>query len=128
MDIEKIKELDPNMYLRLKILEINKNIINLDEEFGKNIIVLDSGHGGGGWNLRKLTGYYTGDKNSLSLLRKTESGCNPNTINVSIFETKRSLFSLLFERNKQKYLDILNDLSQKVDFNEYERAVSKLGE
>ena len=93
---EKLKEVNPYMWLRMKFFEINQSI-NINNCFNTLIIVIPSGCGGGGWDIREITGRKTyGEDDCIIVERYGDS--------KSIPLARDALFDFLFEQHIDKYI------------------------
>ena len=88
---DSLKEHFPDIYIFVKEIEYNKTQ-NIEEYFGKKILMIKGGHGGHGYDVRTLTGYYYNDdpridaKEYLQIIGpKSTSLCKTNTWHGDIF-------------------------------------------
>jgi hypothetical protein len=97
-----LKDIEPEMWVRLKFLQINEKV-DIKKHFGKRVIVLEHGHDGSGWDIRTLSGFDT-NCNELYYKLSRESG-------HSGIEGKRALYELLFEEYVDQYIDVIKQSS-----------------
>jgi len=97
-----LKDIEPELWVRLKFLQINERV-NINKQFGTKVIVLDSGHGGNGYNVRKLRGECNDCKDLHYILDRNNGS--------SLLLGKRALYTLLFENYCDLYIEIINESS-----------------
>jgi hypothetical protein len=112
---ELLKQFYPDIFVHLKEIEYNMTL-NIEDYFGREVIMIKSGHGGAGYNVRLLRGYYTRDikypKKYLEIAKQEERSIPAM---VSICETDGWAGEIFLLERVKNILDLIDEMMEKID-------------